>query len=314
MQFLVLLLLLLAALPAAVARQGGQSAQHVRVEGTRVSLIPPAGFTPARRFPGYALEEEGASIMVSELPGQPVQLLPGFSDAARMEARGMTLLSQESAPGAGGTPAVLLGVRQTVAGAVFLKWILVVGDESGTALVTAAFPAASASRFSEPLKRSVLSAHRDHTLTVPTEEGLTYTVAERGALKLTGRMTNMLFFTGSGRVPSPSVDDPLFIAGASLREVEASNGREFAERRVLQTAQLTNIGGLKTEPITVDGLKGFETLADAKDKSTGEPMAVYQVILFEGAQYYLMQGLVSRARADVHLPSFKEMARSFKRK
>jgi hypothetical protein len=43
-------------------------------------------------------------------------------------------------------------------------------------------------------------------------------------------------------------------------------------------------------------------------------VVIYQAILFDGRDYYLMQGLVSRERAPQHLPSFKEMAKSFRRR
>ena len=42
--------------------------QAVRVPGTGVALVPPEGFSPARRFPGFEHPGLQASIMVSELP------------------------------------------------------------------------------------------------------------------------------------------------------------------------------------------------------------------------------------------------------
>lgn len=147
-----LLLLLLLTPHGAAARQGRTTERPSRVAGTRVSLVPPAGFVPARRFPGYALEAEGASIMVTELPAPLDKVLPGFSDPEQLKARALTLLSKES------------------------------------------------------------------------------------------------------------------VARA------------------------------------------------AKDAATGRPLVIYQAILFDGRDYYLMQGLVSRERAPRHLPSFKEMAKSFRRR
>src|SRR5688572_14007401 len=177
-----LLLLLLLTPHGAAARQGRTTERPSRVAGTRVSLVPPAGFVPARRFPGYALEAEGASIMVTELPAPLDKFLPGFSDPELLKARALTLLSKESVARAGRAPAVLLSLRQTAAGAERLKWVLLIGDEAGTAMVTADFPAAEAGRLAAPLRRSVLTATRDRSLVVPDDEGLLFSVAGRGAL------------------------------------------------------------------------------------------------------------------------------------
>ena len=115
----------------------------------------------------------------------------------------------------------------------------------------------------------------------------------------------------SGR--QASSEDPLFIVSPSLGPAGADGGKAFAERRVAQTTSLKDFAAFKTEPVTLDGLSGFETVADANDKATGRPMFIYQVILFDGESYYLMQGLAGRAQAAEHLPSFKEMARTFRR-
>lgn len=312
-RLLALFLLLLATPAGVLARQGVPAAQSVRVAGTRVSLVPPAGFVPSKQFTGYVLEEEGASILITEMPFALSQATASLTNPEQLKTKAMTLLSKESVT-AGGVPALLLGLRQKASGAEYLKWMLLVGDDAAAVMVTATFPAEAEGWLSAPLRRSVLSARWDKAAEVADDEGLRYTVGERGALKLAKRIGNMLMYTGGGVFPSPSADSPLFVVGPSVAEVEAGEGKAFAERRILQTAQLTDIGGLKTEPVGVDGLKGFETVADAKDKATGEPMLLYQVILFEGPHYYLMQGLVSRKHAAEHLPSFKEMARSFRRK
>lgn len=68
------------------------------------------------------------------------------------------------------------------------------------------------------------------------------------------------------------------------------------------------------KPVTIDGLNGYEILAKAKDIRSTTPMTIYQVVLYEGQGYYIMQGLVSTKAANAYVPSLKEMARSFKRR
>jgi hypothetical protein len=309
-----LLLLLLPPTPGSVlARQGGPAARPVRVAGTKVSLVPPAGFAPSAQFTGYARAEEAASIVVTELPFALTQATQPLTNPEGLKSRALTLLSKESVT-VGGTAGLLLHLRQTASGVEYLKWLLLVGDDAATVMVTATFPAESEGQLSAPLRQSVLTTRWDKDAEVAAGEGLRYTVGERGALKFAKRIGNTLMYTGGGVFPSPAADDPLFVVGPSFAEVAAADRKGFAEGRVAATVSVTDIVARKTEPLSVAGLGGYETLADAKDKVTGEPMVVYQVILFDGPYYYLMQGLVSRKLAGEHLPSFKEMAKSFRRR
>ena len=311
---LLALLLLLLTTPAGVpAQQGAPASQPVRVAGTKVSLVPPAGFVPSKQFTGYALEAEGASILITELPFSLSQAAAPLTNPEQLKTRAMTLLSKESVT-AGGAPALLLGLRQNASGGEYLKLVLLVGDDAAAVMVTATFPAESEARLSAPLRRSVLTARWDKAAVVADGEGLRFTVGERGALKLARRIGNTLMYTGGGVFPSPATDNPLFIVGPSLAEVPADDRKAFAEGRISDTASVTGVVARKTEPLTLDGLGGYETLADAKDKVTGEPMVVYQVILFDGPHFYIMQGLTSQKTAAQHLPSFREMARTFRRK
>ncbi|MBI3097837.1 MAG: hypothetical protein HYY93_06260 [Planctomycetes bacterium] len=68
-----------------------------------------------------------------------------------------------------------------------------------------------------------------------------------------------------------------------------------------------------TDEIAVDGLAGFEQVVDAEDTKSGDPLVLYQVVLFDGDSYFLFQGRAAREQAAEVLPEFKAMARSFKR-
>ncbi len=73
-------------------------------------------------------------------------------------------------------------------------------------------------------------------------------------------------------------------------------------------------GIFEREGYTIDGLDGYELLANAEDSGSGTPLAVYQVILFDDNSYLLMQGIVGAKTKTKYLPEFKAMARSLKRK
>jgi hypothetical protein len=45
----------------------GQTEKHIKVSGTKCSLVPPEGFVVATNFSGFKNPERGASIMINEL-------------------------------------------------------------------------------------------------------------------------------------------------------------------------------------------------------------------------------------------------------
>ena len=57
-----------------------------RVNGTTVTMIPPAGFEPAKDFSGFADQKSKSSILIAELPPQAwpqLSALFGSLDAVR---------------------------------------------------------------------------------------------------------------------------------------------------------------------------------------------------------------------------------------
>jgi hypothetical protein len=80
--------------------------------------------------------------------------------------------------------------------------------------------------------------------------------------------------------------------------------------RIEQVRELTVVSG---RPLAVDGLTGWELLADATDVKSGTALRVYQLVLRDGSRYYMAQGLVGRDGAAAWVEEFRTVAASFKR-
>ena len=282
------------------------------VSGTRIRLTPPADFTVANQFPGYQLESRGSSIMITEIPGPFAETTAGFSNPSELKKKNMSVLNkQEVKPN--GQNGLLLKVEQKVYETEFLKWLLVLGDENETVMITATFPKMYEAELSEEMKASILTAIWDRKKVVTPTEGLNFTVEEKGELKLSKRVSNMLMFTKNGIFPSKDVSDPLFIVGQSISRIAISDNEEYAKARVLQISQIKNIKIEQSNKIIIDNLNGYEIVANGKDTKSGQPMLIYQVMLFEEKSYFLVQGLVSNENRQANLEVFKQMARTLKR-
>ena len=309
----IALILLIVSFPTTGFAQEKEShIQAVRIVGTRVSLKPPSGFTPSPEFSGYWLESLASSIIVTEFPGPFAEVSPGFSSPAELMKRGMSLLNKQEVK-IGGQGGVLLQAKQNSLGTDYLKWILVFGDEKESVLIAATFPQQFEKELSQKMKASLLTAYWDQGRKVSLTEGLNFTVREIGELKLAKRISNSLAFTKSGLFPSKAIDDPLIIIAQAISKIEVEDLEKFAKSRIFQTASVTDIEIEQSQKVNIDNLSGYEIVAKGKDIESGQPMVIYQTILFQDQSYYIMQGLISHKQSERYLPVFREMVRSFKR-
>ncbi|MCA9393216.1 MAG: hypothetical protein KC900_03345 [Candidatus Omnitrophica bacterium] len=282
-----------------------------RVAGTHVSLNPPPNFEKADKFPGFMREEYGASIMVMELPGPFDEYRAGIEDKDHLSTRGMRLLQKEAVR-VDNRDGLLVHLSQVLHSLEFRKWVLLIGERDRNVMVMANYPAELEEEFSMILRESVLSTLWDPDQQVSKEEGLNFTLTESGSMRLAERMGNMLMYSKDAQVQPRSVDDPILIAGSALTDWPIGDRKEFSRKRLQLTATVTAIEIETLDEVRVDGLEAVEILAKAKDTDSGKEIRLYQMMVFKGQTYYLIQGMVSLRREDEFMADFQAMARSFK--
>ena len=209
--------------------------------------------------------------------------------------------------------ALLLKASQNAAGTEFLKLILVAGDRDNTTIVTGTYPKKLAGDLEAPIKRSILSVTWESKRQVNPFEGLLYTIEPTEKLKLAGRIGNMLIFSESGGTDSLPPNEARYIVGNSIDSKVISNIRLFSEARAAGTETLKDIKQLNGRELTVDGLKGYELMSDARDRKTDTPTRLYQVVAADDQAYFIFQGLVPAERAEELVPEFKKLTASFRR-
>ena len=285
--------------------------QLTPVSGTSVLLIPPENFVPADRFPGYQQEATNSSIVVTEIPGPVSELADGLTNSSELDKKGLLLLEQEEVTVAQ-QRALLLKLQQTAYGTVFGKWVLLLGNETESMIVTATFPQELAQEYSEILKRSLLTLQLDSDRPMQTDD-LLFRLSEYGDLKLAQRVSNALLYSKNGNFPATSVDEPFLIVAPSFSP-QFAEPEAFACERLLATEDITEINIEEMKEIIIDDLDGYEIVAQGRDRESDEEITIYQVILFdENSYYYLLQGQISNRLTQQYLPIFKRMARSFER-
>lgn len=283
-----------------------------QVRGSQVGLVLPPGFSPAERFAGFVSEADQASILVTDLPASYQDMTQGFT-AERLSQRGLTLLSREPAQ-FGGMQGEILGVTQSAAGKTYFKWIGVFGSQKQVYIVTATLPQERQQELSAQLKQAVLSARIITTAADPLA-ALGFTITPSPDLRVARVVNNLVLLTKDGVLPARNPAGPVMVVGPSLSEnLLVANRREFSLQRLQQTQSLKEIRASSIESITLDGLSGYEIVAEGLDKQTGQPMTLYQVLLFGLTDYYILQGIVANLNRERYLTLFKSTASSFKRR
>jgi hypothetical protein len=295
---------------ALVVSSGVNAQSQKPVRGTHVIVTAPPGFVEADRFPGFLSDQTKSGITVTELPGPFAEVTSGFNESD-FKKQGVILQSLVKT-NYGTNNGLLISIAQSSQGVDFLKWMAVFGDEKTTYLVVASFPKKAEGQMSDPLKEAVLSA-RVSTTKIDPFGALTFRVTPTNDMKLANISGNLIMFNKGGVFPASFATNPAFIAGASTSKgLVIKDEKTFAEARMQNIAMLKDVKIKETKPITLDGLNGFESFADAIRNDSGDNMLAYQVMLFDADGYYLMQGLLPEKEGEAQLPTMKLMARSFK--
>lgn len=128
-------------LPSSATAQAPQ-----RVNGTTVTMIPPAGFEPAKDFSGFADQKTKSSILIAELPPQAwpqLSALFGSLDAVRagFKQKGIDVATLDKVSTASGE-AFLASGTQTVADTKLAKWVALAQGSRTVMITVQAMPAA----------------------------------------------------------------------------------------------------------------------------------------------------------------------------
>ncbi len=286
----------------------GQEGKHIKVSGTKCSIIPPEGFVIATSFSGFQQNETGASIMLNELPGPYQSMSDGFT-AEALKSKGMTLLSKEII-GFNNSKATLVKVSQPANGTIYFKQILLFGDEKNTVIVNGIYPESS-KNIEGKIKEALLSTTYNSSQNDDPLEAAGFIVNTDGTdFKVAKYISGSLVFSTDGQIPT---EKPTFIVGNSLTRVSFENQKQYAEERLkkLPRGELNVIR--ESKEVAIDNLKGYEIVANGKDKNN-KPELVYQVVLFEDkGGYFIMVGKATE-EFEKHLASFRSISKTFKRK
>ena len=282
----------------------------VDVTGTRVSMVPPADFELADRFPGF-VGPNGTSIQVTEIAGPFKEVSEGFANPELARKRGMTIVAPPHAITlADGTPALWIHLQQDYGGEPYLKWVVVWGNASASVLLVATVPKGYASGAEAMFRQSFMTARWK-----PAPPSAAIDVAGSPFLLRPAPGWEFVMRTGATvgvglagtRLPDKT-GAPLLIAAASTEMVPAPNLAATAVGLFKSiTPDLYRDRVVRTNgPTRIAGKPAHELVGTALHHA-GYPVALYLVVVADGVGHLQLVGICRLDAESKYFPAFREM-------
>jgi hypothetical protein len=309
-------LALLMLTPPALCAEPAAPAAVVFPVGSRVGLIPPPGMVASKTFPGFMDPEKNAGIVIRVMPPNAYPAMKESLADDTLKKQGLTVVNRDTMQLAIGNADLVVGNELSPDKKPFRKWLLLVSTNDLTAAVSVQAPADD-SVYSDAAVRTALASLTLRAKVPDTDylQVLPFKVGDTAGFHI----GNVI--PGRALMLIDAPDYPHMIATNGLPEYEfnarfivtaAPGGPSDPNQRAnLAHDAFNSIDGIKdkqvtmAEPVRINGQEAFETVASAKDVSTGANLMVVQWLRFGGGAFLQMIG-VSRAEIwDKELPRLR---------
>ncbi|KMO28947.1 hypothetical protein VP06_26015 [Methylobacterium aquaticum] len=278
------------------------AAEAVFPAAASVGLVPPPGMTPSKGFAGFE-HRSGASILITEMPAEAYgQLVERFTPEA-LRATGFEAHGPGTPLGvAGGEGRVLRG-SQAANGLTYAKWVAVVRGASGTGLITVQVPEAARGQMPDEAVEAALStiAFRAPGSLADQIAALPYAVGDLAGFRpVRTLMGNALMLTDGPKDVDPDGAQPMVVVAPSMGRAAVPAGQEgaFARKALATFREIRDVTVTDEDRATRDGAVVLRLRATGSDARSGRPLAVTQVIRFDGRSYLRVLGLTPADRSE----------------
>lgn len=284
---------------------------YIRIPGTKISMFLPKNFVLANDFKGLRNNSTGSTIMISDIPGSIKNNIQGFSKEM-LQNTGVFVLGKQDFK-INNLYAVLIKAKQFAYQNSYLKWLLILGNEKETYLITGSFLEKLNEDQSSVVLGSMLSVVYESEKKISPGDGMSFELNVKNTkFKLAKLVTNSLIYTVDGIVPTNSVDKSTITASAALLPFKVKDKKKYCIESLKQIPTVKEINENNISEFSADGISGYEMHTfGMKNQKKNE--LLYQLILFDDAMSYSIVG-ISIDNFDDNLKLFKQIAKTFKRK
>jgi hypothetical protein len=286
------LALLLAAAPA-------RAADPVFPVNSRVGLVPPAGFTPSTKFPGFENPQASAAILFAELPAEAFPEIEKTFTNELLQGRGMTVALREPVTLKDGRGVFIAGPK-VLDGVKRYESVLIASLPGLTTVVSMQMVEASRATITDAVVREAFKTLAVRQ-TVPDSEKLSvlpYKIGNLGGFRLVQTTPNgTAILTLGEKDVVDDVEQPFLLIGVTGGEPPKPEERDaFAQRLFNNAPGLKERKILRAESLRMGQSQGYEIVAEAKDAKSGTEVNTAMWLRF-GKTGYLQMFAIARRTA-----------------
>ncbi|MDD2386801.1 MAG: hypothetical protein PHP52_08460 [Bacteroidales bacterium] len=289
------------------------NANYQIVSGTNIQMSLPNGFVKSTNYNGFTHKIAGTSIVITELPGDVNRNFLGFDKKSLFKSG--VILDKTSFYKINGFDAMLIEGKQSAYNRVYTRIMLVVGDIYRSYLISASVLSTASDKHKQEVKDALLSVYYDTDMKSDMLDRFDFSVDVSGTILKKGNlMFSSMTFTDDGFVPSNTANKTSFM----IRHQTAINPISNDEKKTLcvqlfDLYPLEWVKDMSREPksISINNLSGYEIFSMGKNKELYKMELIYQVVLFNGQDYYVLVG-ITYGDFEENLRMFKKVAKTFK--
>jgi hypothetical protein len=264
---------------------------------SRVGLVPPAGFAPSAKFPGFENPELNAAILIVELPAEAfAELEKGFTNEA-LKARGMTVAAREALTVADGRGVFVAGPQES-GGQKRYEAVMIATASGITTVISVQMLEATHATLTDAMLRDSLKtlAVRKEVPDAERLSVLPYKLGNLAGFRIirSGRDGAAILTEGPNDAVE-AVAQPFMIIGIAPGQAPKPEERDTFARRIFSTAPgIKDVKIIRAEPLRMGRANGYEIVAEAKDLKSDVDVTTVQWLRFGSSGYMQMLGIARR--------------------
>jgi hypothetical protein len=300
---------ILGALALFIAAAPAVAADPVFPVNSRIGLVPPAGFTPSTKFPGFENQQASAAILLAELPAEAFpELEKGFTNEILKSQRGMTVVLREPITLKNGRGVFIAGPKES-GGTKSYDSVLIATLPGVTTVVSMQMVETSRATLTDAVVREAFKTVAVRQ-SIPDSEKLAvlpYKLGNLGGFRLVQTMQNGTAVLTLGESDAVAdVAQPFMLIGVAGGTQPKPEERDAFARRVFSAAPgIKEIKILRAEPQRIGQSQGYEIVAEAKDAKSGTEVNTVMWLRFGQSGYVQMFGIARRTAWNDVFPKLR---------
>lgn len=294
------------------ATAGSNHARLVQAANSRVALVLPPAYQPAKLYSGFEDERRGISFVIFEAPRSAYDEMKGAFTPETLASRG--LMDGKAGELARQGDYVYMQARQSSPAGTYAKFFVLFRTADQTVLVSANVPAKALEAGGAGVAEIEQALASAQTVAVAQIKEL-YKFGYVGPFKEAGRVAGTSkLYTLDGRLEPghKGIARPALIVAPSIDK------RPIVDIEATAKTLMQTLPGYRDmvigvpEPIAASGMKGVALKGSAVDLQSEARLVIYQALLVAAdGGYYRLVGLIPEMEADKLLPEIVRIALSF---